>query len=130
MTGNKQTEVLEISHLHPADMQDKRLLRSKLFEDAYDRAIVGKSANRHGRVVHVYDEDVCIDIMLEQLEDAADGPGEVEWEDAAASITQGLDWVLRGMGVHAPVVASRVGSGFEVAGDLTVLRRGCEVWVG
>ena len=78
-----------ISHLHPSDMRDEQMLRSKLFEDSFDSAIVGKTANRHGRVVFVYDEDACIDSMLDQLEDAADGPGEVEWEDAAASITQG-----------------------------------------
>jgi len=82
----------------------KDMLRSKLFADEFDPAILGTTANEHGRRVVVYDEETLIDLMLEQLRDDADEGEEPLWEDAASSITYRLDLILINMGEWAPVV--------------------------
>ena len=80
------------------------MLRSKLFADEFDPAILGTTVNERGRRVVVYDEEILIDLMLEQLRDDADEGEEPLWEDAAASITYRLDLILMRMGEWAPMV--------------------------
>jgi hypothetical protein len=50
------------------------MLLSKLFGDEFDRAIVGTTVNQHHRRVIIYDEEILINLMVEQLRKNASQP--------------------------------------------------------
>ena len=80
------------------------MLRSKLFGDEFDRAIVGTTVNGHSRRVVIYDEDVLTEIMLERLKEDADEGEQVRWEDADAWISGVLTQAEYDLGEWVPVV--------------------------
>lgn len=98
-----------IEHLNVLPLTDdsfsrEDMLRSKLFSDEFDRAIVGTTANDHHRRVIIYDEETLIDLMVEQLREDAEEGEEVRWEDGAMWISDGLGMALERMGEWAPVI--------------------------
>jgi hypothetical protein len=67
-------ERLNVLPLTDDSFSREDMLRSKLFGDEFDRAIIGTTVNEHHRRVIIYDEEILIDLMVEQLrEDADDG---------------------------------------------------------
>ena len=65
-----------IEHLNVLPLTDdsfspKDMLRSKLFGDEFDRAIIGTTVNDHLHRVIIYDEETLLDLMVEQLRENA-----------------------------------------------------------
>lgn len=98
-----------IEHLNVLPLTDdsfsrEDMLRSKLFGDEFDRAIIGTSVNGHDRRVIIYDEETLIDLMLELLREDADEGEEVRWEDAASWISGVLVQAENDLGEWMPVI--------------------------
>lgn len=97
-----------IEHLNVLPLTDdsfsrEDMLRSKLFGNEVDRAIIGTMANEHRRRIILYDEETLIEIMIAQMKEA-EPDTEVRWEDGAMWISDGLEQALEEMGEWAPVI--------------------------
>lgn len=80
------------------------VVRSKLFGDEFDRAIIGTTVNENRRRVLIYDEETLVDLMLEQIREGTSAGETVLREDAASWISGVLIQAESDLGEWMPVV--------------------------